>query len=152
MAVKKSCGLTVKLTAAMKKEICRRIAEGQSLRSICRDKDMPDKSSVLRAVGKDERFRELYAAAREIQAEGYADEIIEIADESRIGKKSKKLADGNIEVTTGDMVERSKLQVDARKWLLSKLLPKKYGDRVEVETPGLIDFAKEFMEARKRAE
>ncbi len=148
-ATKPPRGRPPKLTAAMKGQICRRIAEGESLRSICRAKDMPDKSAVLRALGKDEKFRTQYAAAREIQAEGYADEIIEIADKSRIEKKTKDV-DGKKEVTTGDMVERSKLQVDARKWLLGKLLPKKYGDRLEVETPGLTDFAKELMEAIKR--
>jgi hypothetical protein len=60
-----------------------------------------------------------------------ADEIIALADECRIGEKYKETKEGNY-VERGDMVERSRLQIDSRKWLLSKLAPKKYGERLDV--------------------
>jgi hypothetical protein len=60
-----------------------------------------------------------------------ADQIREIADTCRMGTKTTIKATGT-EVTTGDMVDRSRLQIDARKWLASKLAPKKYGDKLEL--------------------
>jgi len=59
-----------------------------------------------------------------------------LSDKSRVGKKTKTTPDGKVEVTTGDMVERTRLQIDARKWLLSKLRPEKYGDRIQQQISG----------------
>jgi len=58
-----------------------------------------------------------------------ADEIIAIADTQEIGTKSVSKATG-VEITEGDMVEHRRLRVDARKWYLSKVAPKKYGEKV----------------------
>lgn len=116
-------------------QICERLASGESLRNICRDDDMPDRSTVQRWLDSFIDFRGQYARARELQADYWAEEILEIADTVRIGDKIKVGKDGT-EVTTGDMVDRAKLQVDARKWIVSKLLPKKYGDRITQEHTG----------------
>ena len=62
-------------------------------------------------------FAEQYARAREVQAETLADEIVSIADED------------------GDP-QRQRLRVDARKWVASKLKPKRYGDKVTNEHTG----------------
>ena len=72
-----------------------------------------------------------YARAKQIQCEILADEIIEIADTTELGEKTKSTALG-LEITTGDMTEHRKLRIDSRKWLLSKLMPKKYGDKLEL--------------------
>lgn len=100
--------------------ICDRITGGESLRSVCRDEDMPDKSTVLRWLGRDEYqgFRDQYARACELRSEHWGDEILNIADDD-----------------TTD-VQRAKLRVDTRKWLMSKMAPKKYGDRVSAEITG----------------
>jgi hypothetical protein len=76
-----------------------------------------------------------YARAKQIQAELLADEIIEIADNPELGTKSVSKPTG-IEITEGDMIEHRRLRVDSRKWLLAKLLPKKYGDKVDVTSGG----------------
>lgn len=92
---------------------------------------------VFRWIEQNEHFREQYARAREIQLELISDEIIEIADTSRIGERRRSGfgPQGAIsEVTTVDVVERSKLQVDARKWVLARLMPKKYGDKPQEKT------------------
>lgn len=109
-------------TAEIADEICTRLANGESLRAICgseRDDFMPHIGTVLRWVSQNNEFREQYARAREIQAETLADDIVTIAD-------------GQPE---GD-VQRDRLRVDARKWVASKLLPKKYGDKVTNEHVG----------------
>lgn len=116
-------------------EICARLAEGQSLRAICRDEAMPDARTVFRWLEADETFRQRYARAREAQADALADEIIDIADTPVMGVKTKTTEDG-VETVEGDMIEHRRLQVDARKWTASKLRPKKYGERLSTELTG----------------
>ena len=116
-------------------EICARLAEGQSLRAICRDETMPDARTVFRWLEVDEDFRQQYARAREAQADALADEIVDIADTPQLGKKTKTTTDG-VEVTEGDMIEHRRLQVDARKWTAAKLRPKKYGERIDHSLTG----------------
>lgn len=74
---------------------------------------MPDTSTVFRWLAKHEDFREQYARAREEQAETHADEIIDIADDFADDPNSRRV------------------RIDARKWIASKLKPKKYGDKTD---------------------
>jgi hypothetical protein len=122
---------------AIAKQICTQIVEGISLRTICKQDGFPTLSTIFVWLTKHKEFQEQYALARELQAEIYADEIVELSDQPLIGtkviknkhviktKRGERRAD---EVIVGDNVERSKLQVDARKWVAVKLLRKKYGD------------------------
>ena len=66
------------------------------------------------------------------QADILADEVVDLADTTRIGVKVKTNDKGEVETTEGDMVERTRLQIDARKWYAGKLAPKKYGDKLAV--------------------
>lgn len=116
-------------------EICERIADGESLRSICGGENMPNKSTVFRWLAANDLFRDQYARAREAQAESLFDEILTIADTPQVGEKRKVKEDGGIEISTGDMIEHRRLQVDARKWMAGKLLPKKYGDKTQLTGP-----------------
>lgn len=115
-------------TQAMGDDICERIANGESLRAICRDEAMPAMSTVFRWLSLDKSFSEQYARAREEQAEALADEIVDISDE-RDGKAI--MADGQEVAVVFDStaIARNRLRVDARKWVASKLKPKKYGER-----------------------
>jgi hypothetical protein len=70
-----------------------------------------------------------YAEARLAGYEKMADQIIDLSDDCRIGTTITEKADGGVEVVYGDMAARARLQIDSRKWLLSKCLPKIYGDR-----------------------
>lgn len=112
--------------------ICQRLAEGESLNAICKTKGYPAESTV-RAWALDDRngFSAKYARAREIGYDRLAEEILAIADTPRTGTKSVSKATG-LEVTEGDMIEHRRLQVEARKWMLSKMLPKRYGDKLEL--------------------
>jgi hypothetical protein len=112
-------------TAAL---ICARLAEGESLRTICKADDMPGFSTVMRWLADNSAFRDQYARAREAQADKLAEEILEIADDGRNDTYTDD--DGN-ERTNQEVVARSRLRVDARKWLASKMAPKKYGDKIE---------------------
>jgi transposase len=113
--------------------VCVAIAEGYSLRQIAAREGWPDRSTILRWLNKHAEFRDQYARAREMQAEHFADEILEIADGGSNDWIERKRQDGSIEIVLDhEHVQRSRLRVDARKWLLSKLMPKQYGDKVEV--------------------
>jgi hypothetical protein len=120
--------------------ICLRLSDGESLRAICADEGMPDKTTVFRWLSKHEEFRTQYAKAREEQADALFDEIIDIADDGSNDWMERKNADGdNIGWTeNGEALRRSALRVDARKWIVSKLLPKKYGDKQQVDHSGSI--------------
>lgn len=113
---------------AIADEICRRLIEGESLRAICADEGMPSKSTICLWLAEDEGFRRQYSSARELQAEALADEIMQIADTPLKGIRTTIRDDGKVETVEEDMLGHRRLQVDARKWLASKLAPKKYGD------------------------
>lgn len=109
--------------------ICERIAQGQSLRSILLDDAMPASSTVFKWLNDIPAFSEQYARAREAQADVLFDEILTIADDG--SNDSYQDEDGNPR-TDHDVIARSKLRVDARKWMAGKLRPKKYGDKLAI--------------------
>lgn len=118
-------------------QICALIAEGMSLRQIGALEGMPDKVTILRWLGKHEEFCTQYARAREMQMEHYADEILEIADDGTNDWMTRHLGNGEtVEVPNNEHINRSRLRVDSRKWLMSKLAPKKYGDKLTQEITG----------------
>jgi len=117
--------------------ICAGVAEGLLLPEVCKRPGMPSPATIFVWLNKFPEFLEQYATAKEIQCEILAAETKEVADTPRVGKKVKTFADGSQEVTEGDMVDRSRLMVDTRKWLLSKMFPKKYGDKVVAELSAL---------------
>jgi hypothetical protein len=112
--------------------ICERIADGKSLKSICLSEEMPSKSSVYLWLTAHPEFSDMYARAREDQADTLADEIVDIADD---GKRDYITADG-VKILDHDHISRARLRVDARKWIAAKLKPKKYGDKVETTHRG----------------
>ena len=123
--------------------ICERLVEGESLRAICRDDEMPAISSVFKWLAANQAFSDHYARAKEEQAEALADEIVAISDEEcttvRADKHpaTKADEDGNVEVVfDSTAVARNRLRIDARKWVAAKLKPKKYGDKVTQEISG----------------
>ena len=108
--------------------ICAELAEGKSLRKICEQADMPPESTVrLWAMDDAEGFAAQYARARSIGYERLADEILTISDDGLNDTYTDE--NGNVR-TDQDVIGRSMLRVDSRKWMLAKMLPKVYGDKV----------------------
>ena len=98
--------------------ICQKLAEGMSLRAICRSDGMPNEATVRQwAVDDREGFYSQYTRSRDIGLDCMADEVQEIADND------------------GD-VARDRLRFDSRRWYLSKLAPKRYGDKLQQEVSG----------------
>lgn len=113
-------------TEAIGIEICERIAAGESLNRICKDPKMPDRVTVIRwlIAGKPEDFCNNYAHARQIQADIFADEMVETA----AGAESSVVTDQH-GVTRVDAaaVQARKLLVEQMRWNAERLLPRKYG-------------------------
>lgn len=122
-------------SAEIADRICERIADGESLRAICSDEDMPSTSSVCKWLSLHNEFAEQYARAREAQADALFDDILIIADDGSNDFMERKSADGGVDGwrENGEALRRSALRVDARKWMAGKLAPKKYGDRQEID-------------------
>jgi hypothetical protein len=95
--------------------ILERIAEGESLRKVCRADDLPSRETVRRWLRDDPEFRAQYALAREEQADAKFEEAWEIAD-----------------AATSETVQVARLKVDTIKWQASKLAPKVYGDKLAI--------------------
>jgi hypothetical protein len=112
-------GRPSKYSKALAERICAGIAQGKSLVAVLKGSGMPTYNTVLRWLA-DERyadFRGMYARAREMQADYLADQIVDIADTA----------------TGKDDAQAVKVRCDARKWVASKLRPRKYGDRLGIE-------------------
>lgn len=108
-------------------KICERLSNGESLNAICRDAGMPAESTVrIWAENDRDGFFSKYARARELGYQAMAEQIIAISDD-----------ESRDEMPSGTAhVQRAKLRVDARKWLLSKMLPKTFGEKVSQEISG----------------
>ncbi|EFF6379721.1 DNA-binding protein [Escherichia coli] len=108
-------------------EICELVADGQSINKISKMSGMPNRSTILKWFRDVPEFSTMYARAKEIGFEILADEIIDLADAE--------------ENTDKDQLRRHQLMIDTRKWLLAKLQPRKYGERVTQEIVGNKDEA-----------
>ncbi len=98
-------------------EICVLLQDGKSLREICDMPNMPSRPTVFRWIHSFEEFRNKYEHARDVQADVLTDEMDHIANNE-------------------EDVQRARLIIDTRKWTASKLKPKKYGDKLDVEHGG----------------
>lgn len=125
-----------KFTVGLGQEICSRMAEGRSLKSICEDEDMPSQSMVFRWLADETRsdFREKYRAFMTFRADALHEIMLNTATTPLLGeiKATKETKDGTFdEVKISDNVERSKLIVNTIQWQLARMEPKKYGDKVQ---------------------
>lgn len=113
-------------------KIMARISRGESVCSITKDKDMPGHQTFWLWMGRYPEFAEKYTRAREQACEAIADEMFGIADDGQNDYMEKVLNNGDtVEVVNQEHIQRSRLRIDQRKWFLSKIAPKKYGDKVE---------------------
>ena len=97
---------------------------------------MPDLSTIFNWLAIKPEFVEQYARAKEAGAEAWADEIMDIADNGSNDWMEAKKKEGAVVLLDREHVERSKLRIESRKWLLSKLKAKKYGEKLDMTTNG----------------
>lgn len=118
-------------------EICLRLSFGEGLVKICKDDHLPARQTVISWLFKHKEFADRYAQAREAQADYLLEELLDIADNTEGDTYTD--AKGNIRVDH-ENINRSRLRVDTRKWIIAKLAPKKYGDKAELDTQKIIQY------------
>ena len=152
MSEKRPVGRPRVLTRALKAEICERLAEGETLREICRSEHIPSRSVIHKELLDDEAFADQYARARELQLDMMEDELLEIADDANNDWMERHDKQGNSIGWTvnGEHIQRSRARIDTRKWIMSKRAPKKYGDLLHLQHSQTIDYAAELGAARRR--
>jgi hypothetical protein len=117
--------------------ICNRMANGESLRQICRDESMPCRTSVLKWLREHGDFAVQYARARQLLLEYWEDEQVDIADDGSNDWIDREVKGGRtIRVLDAEHVQRSQLRINTRKWLMSKLAPRKYGEKLDLNVAG----------------
>ena len=115
--------------------ICELLGDGVSLTRICNENpDLPSDRTIRRwALDPEHPFSPQYARARIVGWHKMADDILDISDDGSNDHRTKVNADGStVEVVDHDHISRSRLRTENRKWLLSKVLPKIYGDKIAV--------------------
>lgn len=116
-------------TPEMAARICDLIASGQSLRTACKPSDMPDPSTVLRWREQNPDFHRQYAQACTERAWGLVEDALDIADDAA----HDFVPDGEGgQRFNSEAVQRSRLRVDTRKWFASKLAPREFADKLDV--------------------
>lgn len=162
--------------AKIAQQICAGIASGKLLPQVLKQPGMPSPSTVFLWLSQHPEFAELYSRAKEIQCEVFASETLDLAQRPLLGKRVKSvklesvepvadLSDSGknsktkkkpavkrsissrTETLAGDAVDRARLIVDTRKWLLSKMFPKKYGDKVIIEDSSADQGMKDLADA-----
>lgn len=117
---KKKTGRPSSYVKEVADDVCQLIEQGESLRKICERPGMPNQRTIFRWLNENDEFCQQYARARENQADFLLEEMLEISD-----------------LATPEDVSVAKLRVDARKWYITKVAPKKYGDKVTQEITGV---------------
>jgi hypothetical protein len=133
LPTQKKLGAPSSFTQELADEICDRIAKGETLRSIITSDNMPERRTIYSWLEANESFQHQYAHARSQQADHYFEQIIDESFSSH---------DAQI----------GRLRVDALKWVASKMQPKKYGDKLEIETKGDSAVTIQFAIPERRAE
>lgn len=128
-------GRPSKYTDELAIEICERIALGESLKHITDDETMPSRSTVHSWLldGQHKEFLDNYERSRELQADVYADEMDDIAHDTKYD------------------TQRARLIIDTRKWTSSKLKPKKYGDKLDLSGETTVTHKYEDMDDEQLA-
>jgi hypothetical protein len=117
---------TVRYSHALMESLCRQIASGETLRTICSAPSMPSESTVRSWVRTNhEGCAAAFEAARAAQAHRLVDEILTFCDE-----QPAELENGRIDPA---WVALQKLRIDTRKWTASRILPREYGEHVALK-------------------
>lgn len=116
--------------------VCKRVAGGESVRQILLTEGMPSRDTWYSWVATDEGVADQYARACEARAELHAEELLEIADDGTNDWMRSNAPNNPGWVANGEHIQRSKLRYEARRWLMGKMKPKKYGDKVQAEVSG----------------
>lgn len=131
----KKIGRPTIYTEKLADDICEQIANSScGLKTICeKNPHFPTRATIYEWISNNKVFSDKYAKAKETQAHFLIEEIIEIADDTVNDWQTSKNGD---EIPNNEVIARSRLKVDTRKWIACKVLPKVYGDKIQAQLSG----------------
>lgn len=135
-AEKAKVGRPTTYTQELADKICEELALGKSIRTVCEPEGMPAVKTIFNWFRTYPEFLQQYTRAKEESADALAEDTLYIADTQQIGQTRTLKADGTVEVKEEDMLGHRKLQIETRKWLMAKMKPKKYGEKLDVTSGG----------------
>lgn len=116
--------------------ICAELAMGKSLRTVLKLPGMPVMSTVFKWLSQQEEFAKQYARAKQESADAMAEEILDISDDGANDYMTVTKGDTDYKVVNNEAIQRSRLRVETRKWLMAKMKPKIYGDKLDMTSGG----------------
>ncbi len=116
--------------------VCDRLVEGEPLSLICADRTMPSTRQIMRYLRDNEKAREMYYAARELQMEMLAEEILTIANDDT---HDHSIDDRGRRISHNEVVQRARVKIDTLKFVMQKMSPKRFGDKNVTEIQGNSD-------------
>jgi len=132
--VKKINGRPTKYSQELAAKLCEQLSEGISLRTVCLAKEMPNKSTVFNWLHTNQSFLDQYTRAKQESADAMAEDVIDIAD-----NEDQLIEDGSGGYRHNPIqVQRDRLRIETRKWLMAKMKPKKYGDKLDLTSDGKV--------------
>lgn len=130
----KKIGRPTKYTQELADAICAQLSLGYSIRTVCHGEDMPSVQTIFTWFRKHPEFLEQYTRAKQEAADAMAEDVLDIADDATNDYMMVTGKDGHEAYQlNGEHIQRSRLRVETRKWLMAKMKPKKYGDKQEVD-------------------
>jgi hypothetical protein len=130
-------GRPERYTVEIAAEICDRLANGETLTRICEDPHIPSRQTVTRWLADESKpeFLSRYAVARGLQTDYYADHIVDIADDASRDWTERTNGEGEAiaPALNHEHIQRSKVRIETRQWIMERLNPKKYGQRTKLE-------------------
>ena len=119
---KREAGRPKIYTEELALKLCSYLSQGMSLKKTCEQEGMPSPSTVFSWMGKEEGFLELYDKAKQEAADAMAEEILDIADD--------------VKTKDNNEIQKAKLRIDTRKFIMAKMKPKRYGDKLDLTSDG----------------
>lgn len=119
-------------TQELADRICEELAMGKSMRTVCLADDMPAIRTIFYWLRSNKEFLHQYTRAKEESVDAIVDEMLDIADDGSNDYMTITKGNNTYNVEDREVTNRSRLRVDTRKWIVSKLKPKKYGDKLDV--------------------
>ena len=139
IALLRNMARPTKYTVKLGRDICRRIAGGESLVSVCVSDGMPCRDSVYQWIIDHDKFSDMYAHAREQCADAWFDEALRVSGEADSSGDPK-------------LVPGSRLYVDTLKWAAAKLRPRAYSDKVQIEQSGITEVVVRYADDQSDAD
>jgi hypothetical protein len=117
-------------------KICMLVVEGLSFNTISTFEGMPHRRTIINWLVTNEDFIHKYALARRHATEIMADEMLDIADDGHNDWMARHWGNQVEWLTNGEAIARSRIRIDTRKWIMAKLQPKKWGEKLDITTDG----------------